>query len=97
MLLQGDPAIIAWLMLGGPLTALPLLCFAAAARRLPLATLGMVQYLSPSLQLMLGVWVFHEAFDSRRLLGFVLIWSALALLSAEALGLRLPRLAPARR
>jgi chloramphenicol-sensitive protein RarD len=97
VLLQGDPAIIAWLMLGGPLTALSLLCFAAAARRLPLATLGMVQYLSPSLQLMLGVWVFHEAFDSRRLLGFVLIWSALALLSAEALGLRLPRLAPARR
>ncbi len=97
VLLQGDAAVIGWLVLGGPLTALPLLFFAAAARRLPLATLGMVQYVSPSLQLLLGVWVFHEPFDSRRLLGFVLIWSALALLSAEALGLRLPRPALMRR
>ena len=79
---------LGWLLLAGPLTALPLLWFAGAARRLPLASLGMIQYLSPTLQLMLGVWVLHEAFDSRRLLGFVLIWSALALVSADALGFR---------
>ena len=85
---------LGWLLLAGPLTALPLLWFAGAARRLPLASLGMIQYLSPTLQLMLGVWVLHEAFDSRRLFGFVLIWSALALVSADALGFR-PR-APGR-
>lgn len=83
---QAQPALTFWLLLSGPLTALPLLCFAAAARRLPLVTLGMVQYTSPSLQLLLGVWVLHEQFDMQRLLGFALIWSALLLLSADALG-----------
>ena len=82
---KGDLAINTWLVLAGPLTALPLLAFAAAARRLKLATLGLVQYLGPTLQLLLGVWVFHEAFDLQRLVGFVLIWAALALYSGEAL------------
>jgi chloramphenicol-sensitive protein RarD len=94
VLAQGQWAPIGWLVLGGPLTALPLLLFAAGARRLPLATLGMVQYLSPSLQLLLGVGLFHEPFDSARLLGFALIWSALALVSADALGFFNPRPAP---
>ncbi len=83
-LAQGNGQLIAWLMLAGPLTALPLLLFAAGARRLHLATLGMVQYISPSLQLALGVWVFHEPFDPQRLLGFVFIWSALLLVSVDA-------------
>lgn len=84
-LAQADPATLGWLAISGPLTAVPLLLFAAGARRLPLATLGMVQYLSPTLQLALGVWVFGEPFDSARLFGFVLIWTALAILSADAL------------
>ena len=83
-----QPALMGWLVLSGPLTALPLLFFAAGARRLPLATLGMVQYISPSLQLLLAVFVFNEPFDMHRLLGFVMIWSGLALVSADALGLR---------
>lgn len=90
-LLQGNFTLIGLLMLGGPLTALPLLSFAAAARRLPLATLGMVQYLGPTLQLLLGVWVFHEPFSMQQLIGFVLIWSALLLVSVDALGLFSPR------
>jgi chloramphenicol-sensitive protein RarD len=85
---QGNWAVNGWLLLMGPLTALPLLLFAGAARRLPLAMLGMVQYLSPSLQLLLAVWYFEEHFDSQRLLGFVLIWSALLLISADALRTR---------
>ncbi len=95
VLVSGDPTLIGLMLLSGPLTAAPLLFFAAAARRLPLATLGLVQYLSPTLQLMLGVWLFHEPFDGHRLLGFVLIWCGLALVSAQALGLgpRLARLA----
>jgi chloramphenicol-sensitive protein RarD len=84
-LAQADPATLSWLAFSGPLTAAPLLLFAAGARRLPLATVGMVQYLSPSIQLMLGVWVFGEPFDTARLLGFVLSWRALAVLSVDAL------------
>jgi chloramphenicol-sensitive protein RarD len=80
---QGDLALDAWLVIGGPLTALPLLLFAASARRLPLATVGLLQYLSPTIQLALAVWVFHEPFDRARLLGFGLIWAALALYSAD--------------
>jgi chloramphenicol-sensitive protein RarD len=80
---QGDPALNVWLVIGGPLTALPLLLFAAGARRLPLATVGLLQYLSPTIQLALGVWVFHEPFDRARLVGFAFIWAALALYSAD--------------
>jgi chloramphenicol-sensitive protein RarD len=94
VLSQGDASQIAWILLSGPLTAVPLLLFAAGARRMKLSTLGLVQYLAPTIQLILGVWVFHEPFDGTRLIGFVLIWSALAIVSADALGLRLPRPAP---
>ena len=83
-LAQGEASQIGWLALGGPLTALPLMLFAAAARRLPLATIGLLQYLSPSLQLLCGVWLFGEPFDGARLIGFALIWTALAVVSASA-------------
>ena len=82
---QGEPGQAGWLVLSGPLSALPLLFFAMAARRLPLATLGLVQYLSPTIQLLLGVWVFREPFSSSRLVGFGFIWAALALVSVDAL------------
>lgn len=62
----------------GVVTTIPLLMFAGAARRLKLATLGVLQYLSPTLQFLLGLLVFHEHFDAARLGGFVLIWLALA-------------------
>lgn len=95
---RGDFVHFGWLVLGGPLTALPLLWFAAAARRLPLAMLGMVQYVSPSMQFLLAIFVLGEPFDMRRLVGFVFIWSALVLISADAMGLRirLPGPAPQR-
>ncbi|MBN8509601.1 MAG: EamA family transporter RarD [Burkholderiales bacterium] len=80
---RGDLALDAWLVVGGPLTALPLLLFAAGARRLPLATVGLLQYLSPTIQFLLGVWVFNEPFDARKLVGFVLIWAALALYTLD--------------
>lgn len=82
---RGEPLLTTWLLLLGPSTALPLLLFSAAARRLPLATVGLVQYVSPSLQFLLGVWVFREPLDTGRLLGFVLIWVGLAVFSADAL------------
>jgi chloramphenicol-sensitive protein RarD len=75
-----------WLLAAaGPITAVPLLLFAAGARRIPMAALGLIQYLSPTMQALLGVWVFHEAFPPARLLGFVIIWGALALYVAEGL------------
>jgi chloramphenicol-sensitive protein RarD len=81
----GDTEVIGWLLLAGPLTAVPLLLFAAGARRIPLATLGLLQYIAPTLQLALGIWWFNEPFDTRRLIGFALIWAALAIYSVEGL------------
>ncbi|HEY2929993.1 EamA family transporter RarD [Piscinibacter sp.] len=79
----GDASLIGWLILAGPLTAVPLLLFAAGARRLTLATLGLLQYIAPTLQFGLGVWLYREPFDSARLVGFAFIWAALAIYSAE--------------
>lgn len=84
-LARGDAGLAALLVLCGPLTALPLMWFAAGARRLPLVTLGLVQYISPTLQFLVGLWVFREPFDGARLTGFALIWCALALYSADLL------------
>jgi chloramphenicol-sensitive protein RarD len=77
----------------GPITAIPLLLFASGARQIPLSALGLLQYLSPTLQFLLGVWLFHEPFSAERLVGFVLIWLALALFAIEGL---LRRPAPAK-
>jgi chloramphenicol-sensitive protein RarD len=75
-----------WLLVAaGPITAIPLLLFASGARQIPLSVLGLLQYLSPTLQFLLGVWLFHEAFSPDRLVGFVLIWAALALYAGEGL------------
>ena len=84
-LVQGDPVTLGWLLLAGPLTAIPLLLFAAGARRIPLATMGLLQYISPSLQMLLGVWLYGEPFEPARAIGFYLIWAALAVYSAEGL------------
>lgn len=73
------------LLLSGPITAIPLLLFAAGARRIPLSLLGMLQYIGPSLQLLIGVWLFHEPFGPARMIGFAIIWSALAIYSLEGL------------
>jgi chloramphenicol-sensitive protein RarD len=72
----------------GVVTAVPLLLFGTAARRIPLSLLGLLQYLTPTLQLLCGVVVFHEPMPPARLAGFVLVWVALAVLAADALGAR---------
>ena len=85
-----------WLLImAGPLTAIPLLLFATGARKIPLSILGLLQYLSPTLQFLLGVWLFKEAFSADRLVGFVMIWSALALFAGEGLLRRQPVVAKA--
>ena len=75
----------ALLVAAGPITAIPLLLFASGARKIPMSVLGLLQYIGPSIQLSLGVFLFHEVFTTDRLIGFVLIWSALALYAAEGL------------
>lgn len=65
---------IAVLLGSGVMTTVPLICFAAGARRIALSLLGMLQYISPTLQFICGLFLFHEAFDSQRLIGFGLVW-----------------------
>ncbi|CAO1653370.1 EamA family transporter RarD [Salinibacterium sp. NG22] len=67
----------------GAITAIPLILFAAAARRLPLTYMGLAQYLAPILQLIVGVFVFHEAMPPERWLGFAIVWVALAILTYD--------------
>ncbi|MFZ0834662.1 MAG: EamA family transporter RarD [Mycobacterium sp.] len=75
----------ALMVLAGPVTAIPLLLFAAAAQRLPLITLGLLQYLNPGLQMAWGVFVGDEPMPTARWVGFALIWGALAVLTADGL------------
>jgi chloramphenicol-sensitive protein RarD len=76
----------------GVITAIPLLLFAYGAARVRLSTLGLLQYLAPSVQLVLGIWVYHEAFSRARAFSFSFIWAALALYTADnVLAQRRPR------
>ena len=84
-LLTGTPFVSLMLIGTGLVTAIPLLAFAAAARRLTLTTLGLMQYLAPTMQFLIGVYIYGEAFTPARAVGFVLIWIALALYSGETL------------
>jgi chloramphenicol-sensitive protein RarD len=69
----------------GVVTAGPLLLFGSAARILPLRTIGMLQYLTPTLQFLLGLFVFHESMPPARWAGFALVWVALVILTADGL------------
>lgn len=73
------------LALAGPITAVPLLLFAQGARRIPLSMLGLMQYISPTIQLLAGVLLYDEPFAGHRAIGFCVIWLALAVYSAEGL------------
>jgi chloramphenicol-sensitive protein RarD len=70
---------------GGIVTAVPLLFFGAAATRIPLTTLGLLQYLTPTVQFLLGVLVRHEPLPPERLAGFALVWLALLVFSVGSL------------
>jgi chloramphenicol-sensitive protein RarD len=71
-------------LLAGVVTAVPLSLFATAARNLPLSVLGLMQYLTPTMVLLLGVFVFHEEVSTARWIGIGFVWSALALLAVDA-------------
>ena len=69
------------LMLGGPITTLPLVLFAAAAKHVPMAAMGMLQYIAPSLQFLFGIFLFGEEISLGQAYGFALVWLALILFS----------------
>ena len=83
----GDNGLVHALLLTttGVVTAIPLLCFGAAATRIPLTTIGLLQYLTPTLQFLLGVLYFREDMPAARWIGFVLVWVALVIFTFEAL------------
>lgn len=71
------------LMFSGVVTALPLLLFGRAARAIPLSLLGILQYLAPTVQFLLGIFLYQESFSTTRLIGFAMIWTALLIFSIE--------------
>lgn len=83
--LTEDLAHSLWLISSGVVTALPLLLFGYAAIRIPLSRLGMLQYLSPTIQFIIGMFVFQESMTSERFIGFLLTWLALGVLAFDAL------------
>ncbi|MGH3425757.1 MAG: EamA family transporter, partial [Nocardioidaceae bacterium] len=79
---------VALLLSTGLATAVPLLMFAGAATRVTLTTLGLLQYITPTTQFILGIVVFHEEMTVARWVGFILIWAALAIITSEAISNR---------
>jgi chloramphenicol-sensitive protein RarD len=67
----------------GPMTVLPLLLFAAAVQRVPLSIIGILQYIAPTMQFLLGIFVFHEGFSGGQLTGFAFVWVALVVFGAD--------------
>lgn len=89
--LAGNPKTDLLLLLAGPVTAVPLLWFGGAARRLPLSTLGFLQYLSPTVQFLLAVLLYREPLDRPRLVAFAFIWTGLVIFAVySARRTRLP-------
>jgi chloramphenicol-sensitive protein RarD len=84
-LTSGDPVTAVLLVLLGLVTALPLLAFGGAATRIPLSTLGLLQYITPVLQFLLGVVIFGELMTTERWIGFLLVWISLVVMSADGL------------
>jgi chloramphenicol-sensitive protein RarD len=82
--LHTDPAFFALMMLTGPATTTPLLFFAYAVRRLRLTTIGMFQYIAPSIQFLLAITLFGEHLNEWRLVSFALIWLSLAVFSYDS-------------
>jgi chloramphenicol-sensitive protein RarD len=75
-----------WMMMGaGLVTTVPLLFFASAAPRVPLTTIGILQYINPTMQFLLGVLLYKEPFTHDRFIGFGLVWAGLLLFWAEGL------------
>tara|TARA_Y100000780_G_scaffold5752_1_gene5379 strand:- start:235286 stop:236035 length:750 start_codon:yes stop_codon:yes gene_type:complete len=76
------------LVFGGIVTGTPLLLFAGAARNLSMTTLGLMQYMAPTIQFLIGIWIYKEPFSQDQLIGFSIIWFALSLFAMDLLSLK---------
>ncbi|WP_415888242.1 EamA family transporter RarD [Neptuniibacter sp. SY11_33] len=85
VLLNGSTDIQMLLLAAGLVTSLPLIAFAAGARRLSLTMVGLLQYIGPSIAFLIAVFYYNEPMDENRLITFVMIWIALAIFSVEGL------------
>ncbi len=85
---QAGAGHVALLMSTGVMTAVPLICFGAAATRVSMTTIGLLQYLAPTIQFALGVFLFHEPMPPMRWAGFALVWLALVIFTFEAVTYR---------
>jgi chloramphenicol-sensitive protein RarD len=74
-----------WIPWSGAITVVPLLLFGISAQRIPLSTLGMLQYLAPTLQLMLGIYLYEESMSSAEMFGFASVWLALAIFAFDGI------------
>jgi chloramphenicol-sensitive protein RarD len=90
-----SPLITFLLILSGVVTAIPLILFAQGAPKVPLVTIGIIQYIAPTLQFLIGVFLYNEPFTNDRLIGFSIIWLALAIFTIEGLNARRQKLHPA--
>ena len=83
---QADPLKMTYLVLTGPATAGALLMFAFAARRMRLTTLGMFQYIAPSMHFMIAIWLFKEPLNTIQLLSFIMIWISIGIYTMDSVG-----------
>lgn len=80
-----DSALISYLLIGaGLVTIIPLLMFASAAKQIPLTVVGLLQYIAPTLQFLIGVFLYKEPFDVAHLIGFSIVWVALIIFAVES-------------
>jgi chloramphenicol-sensitive protein RarD len=84
---RGGLVVIILLIGSGVVTAIPLLLFTSAAKRLPLSLIGFTQYISPTISLLIGIFVYHEGFTAVNMVGFSFIWVSLAICSLSQMGL----------
>jgi chloramphenicol-sensitive protein RarD len=83
VVLSSGPRELALLVGSGPITTLPLLMFAAAAQRIRMTLMGVLQYINPTIQLIIGVYLYAEPFARSQLVGFACVWLALIILGIE--------------
>lgn len=83
--LSHGPGLTFGLVAAGVITAVPLLLFAAAASRIPLSMIGLIQYLTPTIQFAFGIWINHEVMPLPRWIGFGMVWVALIVLTVDSL------------
>jgi chloramphenicol-sensitive protein RarD len=92
--LGSSPAVSLFLVGTGVMTVVPLLLFGGATKRIPLSMVGLLQYITPTLHLFLGIAVYGETLSSEELIGFLAVWIALGLYSADSFRSRQPRKVP---